>query len=146
MLRQRRGVPRHRLQRSRRHVRKSDTRPSLENSPIRPDAHGAHPYVQIGEAYGKEAAPGEDHVAAIEAAHAIVGLFASGPAGELIEESAYQVTERVAAERVTTEENHIREKNQSADADAKGFAGARREPESQPDIVREEDEKDERQI
>ncbi len=68
----------------RRHPRRSPThhvrtfgipRPS-EDSPIRPDAHGAHPYVQIGEGDPEQAHPRKQHVAAIQAAHAVVHVLA----------------------------------------------------------------------
>ena len=48
----------------------------LEDSPVGPDAHRAQAHVEVGEADPEQAAPGPQHVAAVEAAHAVVGLLA----------------------------------------------------------------------
>ena len=49
----------------------------LKNSPVGPDAHRTHAYVEIGEADPEKAEPCEAHVARVEAAHAIVGFLAN---------------------------------------------------------------------
>ena len=60
----------------------------LENSPVVPDAHGAKAHVEIGEADPEQTEPRPKHVAAIEAAHATIGLVAGRRAGKLIAKSA----------------------------------------------------------
>ena len=48
----------------------------LNDPPIVPDAHRAKPDVKIAEPNPEQAEPGKEHVAAIEAADAAIGLVA----------------------------------------------------------------------
>jgi len=81
-------------------------------------------------------------VAAVEAAHAVVGFFAGGGAGEAIAEAADQMAQGMTAQGVTAEQGDIREQDESAYADAKVAV----EPAGLPDVVREKQQEDEREI
>src|SRR5579871_426546 len=114
----------------------------LQDSPIRPDAHGAHPYIEIGEADGEEAEPGPHHVAAVEAAHAIVRGSADGALGHAVEHAADQVAERVASEGVAAQQDHVDEKNYRTEA----YAEVTIEPHREPNIVGEQDQEEDGEI
>ena len=53
-------------------VVESRVAPHLEQPPVGPDAHRAEPDVEVGKCHGAQAAPGPDHVPAIQAADALV--------------------------------------------------------------------------
>jgi cytosine/adenosine deaminase-related metal-dependent hydrolase len=75
-------------------------------------------------------------------AHAVVGFFASRGAGEAIAEAADQMAQRMAAQGVTTEQRDIREQDESANADAEVTI----EPAGLPDVMREQQKKNQREI
>src|SRR6476659_4235590 len=80
---------------------------TLEQSPVGPYPHGEHANVDVAERDHHEAAPRPPHMAAIEAAHAIVRFLADGRAGKAVEIAADEMTERVTAERVTPEQDYV---------------------------------------
>src|SRR5205807_9208525 len=109
---------------------------ALENSPVVPDAHEARAHVEIGEADPEQTEPRPKHVAAIEAAHATIGLVAGRRAGKLIAKSADQMPERVAAKGEAAEQDHIQREHNRADANTEGGfpGGGIDEPKRLPDI------------
>src|SRR5260221_1989954 len=116
-----------------------------QDSDVLENAGSEHPDVEIGEADGDEAGPGEDHVTFIEQAKETpcrVARNAERGAGETIELSADDVTKRVAGERVEREEADIQEHDYCAEADAE-FAA---EEEGFYGVVPEEAEKNNREI
>ena len=82
----------------------------LEESPVRPDAHRAHAHVEIGETDPEQAEPRKPHVARVQAAHAVVGFLANGRFGNHVFDAADQVPERVAAEGVTAQQDHVHQR------------------------------------
>ena len=80
-----------------------------------PDAHRAKPDIEVRETHREQAAPCEEHVAAIETTDTIVGGFAYGSAREAIEHAADQMPERVAAECVATQKDGVGEQDERAD-------------------------------
>src|SRR6185295_2134889 len=119
-----------------------------EDPPVGPDAHRAEPHVQVRERDREQARPRPAPVDPVEATDAGVGLAAHRPAGEDVEPSAHQVPQRMAAERVAAEEEDVRREHQRPDPEAeRGHAGPGvGEPESQPDVVEQEDEKEQHEI
>ncbi len=69
-------------------------------------------------AYPEQTEPGEEHVTAVETAHAVIGFLAGWMPRELIDDAAHQVAQRMAAERVAAEQDDVDEQHQRADADA----------------------------
>jgi hypothetical protein len=98
----------------------------LRGAPSPSRSHGAEADVEIGEGRRAEAHPGPRHVA-VQAADAPVDGEACRCLG--------QVTQRMAAQRAAAEENH-------AHPDAERHRAGRGigEPQSLPDVVRQEDE------
>ena len=68
-----------------------------------PDTHGAESHVDIGKAYRAKAGPCPLLMPAVEATYAIVELVAHGMLRDLIDGSADQMPEGVAAEDITCE-------------------------------------------
>src|SRR5882724_3577113 len=92
-----------------------------QESEVLENAGSEHPDVEIGEADGDQAGPGEEHVALVEEAKkAPAGMArrSEGGAGETIEFAADDVAKRVAGEGVSREKNDVDEHDQSAEADA----------------------------
>src|SRR5690242_17375388 len=119
----------------------SDIRPS-EDSPIRPDAHRAHPYVQIGETDSEQTAPGPQHVAAVKAAHAIVGRLAERALRQPVVEAADQMPQRVAAESIAAEHDEIEREHDGSHADSELSV----EPQRFPKIVRQDHQEQQREV
>ena len=91
-----------------------------QDSDVLENAGSEHPDVEIGEADGDEAGPGEDHVTFIEQAKEApcrVARNAERSARETIELSADDVTKRVAGESVESEEADVDEHDECAEAD-----------------------------
>src|SRR5947208_2765142 len=76
----------------------------LEKSPVRPDAHRAESYVDVGERHPAEAHPGPHHVPFVEAGGAREELLARRLLRHLIEHAADQMAQRMAAEGVTAQQ------------------------------------------
>src|SRR5687768_17338941 len=72
-----------------------------------PDAHRAQANVDIAEADPEQAAPGPHAVAAIETTDAIIRRLAGAGLAEFVLASANEMTQRMATERVTAEQNHV---------------------------------------
>src|SRR5258708_34922468 len=81
-------------------IREPETRPSLKNSPIVPDAQGAQAHIDIREAHEEHAYPGPLHVAAVQAAHAIVSLLAPRRSAKHVLDTAHQMAYGMATEGV----------------------------------------------
>src|SRR6266478_1000127 len=85
-------------------------------------ARSYHAHVEIGEAHGNEAAPGEKHVALVQECREAPGSeagAAKGRAREAIQFAAGKMTERVAGKCVERQERDVESENKCADADAK---------------------------
>src|SRR6266480_1601804 len=65
-----------------------------QNSYIMPDARRTKPHVEVGERHPEETQPRPKHMAAIETAHAAVGLLAKRRSGEPVYAAANQMTKR----------------------------------------------------
>src|SRR5438876_9936715 len=116
-----------------------------QDSDVLENAGGEHPDVEIGEADGDEAGPGEDHVTFIEQAKKAPGRVARNAergAGKTIELSADDMTKRVTGKGVGGEENDVDEHDECAEADTE-FAA---EEEGFGGVVPEEAEKNNREI
>src|SRR5271166_1236097 len=109
-----------------------------------PHAHGAEPDVEVREGHAEEAHPGPPHVPAVEAARTAIRRLPHRVAGHAIEIAPDNVAEGVTAEAVAGEQHHVERQHQGADADAECVASGGRigEPEREPYIVRQYDEKD----
>ena len=83
-----------------------------------PDAHRTEPDVDIGEADPEQAQPRPKHVTPVQAAHARITLGARGRLGNFIHETADQMPQRMTAESITREQEHVHNQNQRSDADA----------------------------
>src|SRR5438094_4977453 len=120
----------------------------LKNSYVMPDAHRTEPHVKVGERYPEQTHPRPEHVPAIEAAHATIRPLAQRRFGEPVDATANQMAKRVAAEGVTAEQNHIDCQHNRSETNAEGGLAGRRvaEPHRFPDIVRKENQEDEREI
>src|SRR5580698_11604843 len=118
MLRWRRATPLRRRPRSGRRSYEPDSRPCLENSPVRPDAHRTETNVDVREAHPEQAEPGEHHMTAVQGRDAVVAGFADGFLRHLIQTPADQVPQGVASEDVGAEQDGIHDHHQRADADS----------------------------
>src|SRR4029077_7856021 len=98
--------------------------------PIRPDPHRAHPHIQIGKRDREEAAPGKQHVASVQATHAIVYSLAGWRPRLPIAKVADQMPKGVASRSVGTQQHEVRQQDESADANAKPAV----EPERLPNV------------
>src|SRR5439155_23727568 len=115
------------------------------NSDVMPHARRAEADVKIGEHDGAEAAPGPEHVAAIEATGAEVSLLPQRGARRLVHEPANQMAQRMAAKSIAGQENDVHCQNDGAEAEAEVFfaCGGIGEPEGLPYVVTEKaDEQD----
>src|SRR5439155_22126821 len=79
----------------------------LQKPHIVPDSHCAQAHVKIRKAHPKQAQPRPQHVAAIKTGHARVRAKACRRAGKLVQKSASQMSQRVTAERVATQQNDV---------------------------------------
>src|SRR5438105_4247968 len=115
---------------------------TLEEPRVVPDAHREHAHVEVGEAHREEAQPGPAHVPAVERACAAVGGAADARASQLVAPAAHEVAQRVAAQRVAAEEDHVHGQHERAQADAEGDAARHGigEPHRLPDVVEKDDE------
>src|SRR5439155_20524125 len=88
------------------------------------------------------------HMAAIETAHAAVGLLAKPRSGEPVNAAANQMAKRVTTKNVAAEQNHVHCQHHSSETDAEGGFARRRvgKPHRFPDIVAEENPKEQRYI
>ena len=112
-----------------------------------PDPHGTHTNVDVGEGDGEQRHPRPSHVPAIEAARTVVRDLARGAARQLIDVAAHDVTHRMAAQRVATEEHDVRGENERSHADAEMFDTASvDEPERLPYVVRQKDQEEQRYL
>src|ERR1051325_1046776 len=123
-------------------------RSNSEQTEVVPDPHRAEPHVEVGEADPEKAEPRPKHVPAIEAAHAAIGLIASGRPRKLIAKSADDMTQRMTAEREAAQKDDVDEQDERADPKAERSLSSRRidEPKRFPDIDREDDDKQKREI
>src|SRR5215207_6843554 len=96
--------------------RQSDRR-ELQDSKVRPHAHGTQTDVQVTEADREAAAPGPDHVLPVQTAHTGVCGEAQRRPRNLIDAAADDVTHRMAAEEISGEEGDVGCEEQTADAD-----------------------------
>src|ERR1039457_5204021 len=111
-----------------------------------PDAHRAKSDVYIGEADPEKAQPRPEHMATVQAAHAGITLGARRLPGDFIHETANQMPQRMAAEGVTREQNHVHDQNQRPDADAEMGRAVFREPHRLPRVISEDENKQHRDI
>src|SRR6185437_16593130 len=96
----------------------------------------------MAEAHHEQAAPREQHVTAIHAAHTVISFFAHRRARQAVTKSANQMPQRMAAKGVARKQHKIREQHQRAHAHAKVAV----EPERIPNVMREKNKKQQRQI
>ena len=93
----------------------------LQDSPVVPDAHRAKPHIHIGEAYRTQTCPRPLLMTRIQAARAVVQFVTHRMPRDLIERSADQVAERVAAEDVASQQHHVDAQHDGADSDAEAI-------------------------
>src|SRR2546430_12510243 len=79
----------------------------LKNSHIMPAAHRTKPHVEVGERHPEETQPRPKHMAAIETAHAAVGLLAKRRSGEPVNAAANQMAKRVTTHSVAAGQNRV---------------------------------------
>src|SRR5438034_1160669 len=85
------------------------------------DARRAQPDVDVSQRDREQRAPGEQHVVAVERADAaprVEPCLASPRARETVDLPADEVPQRVAAECVTREQDHVDQHHECPDADA----------------------------
>src|SRR5438045_720916 len=113
---------------------------------VMPHAHRAQPHIKIGEPDPEQTHPGPEHVAAIETAHAAIRLMAERRPGKLIDAAADKMSQRMTSKRIAAEKNHVQSQHDGSDTNPKG--DVRRcpagKPHRLPNIVREENQKDQR--
>src|SRR5205823_396475 len=96
----------------------------------------------------EEARPGEELVAAVEAAHPAVSEAARRRLREAVAVAAGEVPERVAAKGVAREEDDVQGEHERADAEPEPRHARRGigEPASAEDVEGEDDEEEEREV
>src|SRR5882762_10497923 len=93
-----------------------------QESEVLESAGSKHPDVEIGEAYGDEAGPSEDHVALVERREEAPGGVAGDAergAGKAVEFAADDVAKGVAGKSVQSEEANVDEHDYRAEANVK---------------------------
>ncbi len=113
-----------------------------------PNSHRAEPHVEVRESDPEQTQPRPKHVPTIETTDAGIGAIESGRLGKLIEKSSHQVSQRVTTKGVAAEKHHVDCQNNRAEADAEGSLSHRRigKPHRFPNVVREDENKNEREI
>src|SRR5262245_29992268 len=113
-----------------------------------PHAHRTKPHVKIGEPDPEQAHPGPEHVSAIEAAYAAIRFLTERRLGKLIDATADKVSQRMTSEGIAAEKNHVKGQHDGSDADPEGDVCRCHvsKPHRLPDIVREENQKEQREI
>ena len=84
-----------------------------------PDSHRAKTNIKVGKAHPEQTEPRPKHVATIEATDAAVSVVACRRTGELVAESADQVSQRVAAESEAAQQNDIEREHDCANPNSK---------------------------
>src|SRR5579883_2713923 len=90
------------------HIGASHTPPS-EDPPVVPDAHGAQPDIDIREGHPEETAPRPGHMAGVQTTDAVIYPFANRRAGEPVQNSSHEMSQRMTTERITAQQNHIQQ-------------------------------------
>ena len=83
-----------------------------------PDAHGAEADVDVGEADPEKAGPRPFFVRSVEEADGVVEPVTDGVLGDGVEGASDEMTEGVATEDVSAEQDYVDRQNQAAKADA----------------------------
>src|SRR5262245_32536974 len=96
----------------------SRIRPS-EKSPILPNTHCTQTDVNIGERNREQTAPRPPHMVAIEATGTPVAGLSEDRALDLIFTASDEMTHRVAAEGIASQQDHVRQKYKRTYADSK---------------------------
>src|SRR5579883_449085 len=118
----------------------------LEEPYIVPDAHGAKADVDVREANPEQAQPREQHVTAIQRRDAIVTRLTHRTLRNLIPAAAGQVAQRVAPERIGTQQDRVDDHDQGAEGDSEALSAALPEPQGPPGITQQDKDENDRQI
>ena len=121
---------------------------SLQDSPVRPNAHRAEADVEIGESDREQTHPRPAHVLAVKAAHAIIRLGDRRRPRQQVPASSDQMPQGVAAECVTREQRDVREQHNAAHTYTELDRASCRlqEPERLPSVIGQHNDKSKRQI